>query len=321
MLERILDSIARKPSIGVVGISSWDTILSIDEYPVAGGYALVANALELPGGTSANAAVAAARLGASVELTSTVGNDEAGRQLVESIAAAGVDVKRVRIDRENPTDRTTVISSTIPANRTILWRQGAYPRKGDRLDIDRLFTRDLVLLDSVDPELRRFLIDLPVHTYPGVKILLPLTYAVDFPGRDEFGSIVRCDAVVGSELELQALTGCDSLAAGVAKLQSSMQVSNLRWAAVTRGANGAIAFDAATRFEVEALPVDVVDSTGAGDAFAGAFAVGLASRLELREALLFANVTAALSTTGLGAQTALPSISQVAAILRSALRP
>ncbi len=89
----------------------------------------------------------------------------------------------------------TVITSTNPPDRTLLWRQGAVPRMGDRIDIDRLFTRNLVLLDSVDPTLRRFLIDLPVHTYPDVKILVPMTYVIDFPGRDELDSVVRCDAL------------------------------------------------------------------------------------------------------------------------------
>lgn len=314
----MLDSIAKKPTIGMVGISSWDTILAIDEYPDPGGFAIVASTLELPGGTTSNSAAAAARLGARVDLISAVGDDPTGARLIEMIAGSGVDTSRVRMDPLEPTDQTTVISSASPPNRTIFWHAGAIPRMGDRIDVDHLFTRDLVLLDSVDPALRRFLTDLPVHTYPDVKILVPMTYAVDFPGRDELDSVVRCDALVGSETELCQLTGTDSWPAAIPALQERMRVSNLRCAAITLGADGAMAFDANSVFSVSALPVDVVDTTGAGDAFAGAFAFALACRMDLPEALELANCVAGLSTRALGAQTGLPTIEEAVAALRDA---
>jgi sugar/nucleoside kinase (ribokinase family) len=315
LLDRILSSIAKNPSIGVVGIASWDTLLAVDAYPGPGEFALVTSIHELPGGTTANAAVAAAKLGARVELVSAVGDDAAGRELIRGLRAAGVDTSRVLVRTEEPTDQTTIITSSDPPNRTILWRQGAIPRRGDRIDVDRLFTRDLVLLDSVDPALRRFLIDLPVHTYPGVKILIPMTYVVDFPGQDELDSIARCDALVGSEAELLQLTATDSLAAAVPALQALMRVSNLRWAAATMGSEGAIAFDADVVYSVPAIDVEVVDTTGAGDAFAGALAVALASRTDLYDALVLANCVAGLSVRSIGAQSALPAVDEVAPAL------
>jgi ribokinase len=319
VLNRILNSIANRPTIGVVGIASWDTVLAVDTFPGSGGFTVVDDELQLPGGTSANAAAAAAALGARVDLISTVGDDATGARLTAALEAAGVDVTRIRIASDEPTDRTTVVTSQHPPNRTIFWRQGAIPRRGDRIDIDRLFTRQLVLLDSVDPLLRRFLIDLPVHTFPNVKILVPLTYVVDFPGEDELDSIVRCDALVGSEQELFALTRCDSLDAGVAFLQEKMRISNLRYAAITLGARGSLAFDADRRFDIPAMEVDVVDTTGAGDAFAGAFGMGLASRLDLLDALVLANCVAGLSVRRVGAQSALPTPGEVEAALRSYL--
>lgn len=319
--DRVIASITKKPTIGVVGVASWDTLLAVDNMPGPGGFALVSTALEAPGGTSANAAVAAAALGARVELLSAVGDDDLGRRLIESLQAAGVDCTQVKIDLGTPTDQTTVITSTNPSERTIFWRQGAIPRRGDRIDIDRLFTRDLVLLDSVDPLLRRFLIDLPVHTYPDVKILVPMTYAVDFPGADELESIVRCDALVGSAHELQQLTDSDTLEKAIGEMQAHMRVSNLRQVAVTLGERGALAFDATQVFESPGIAVDVADTTGAGDAFAGAFGVGLACRLDLPEALELANCVASLSVRSLGAQAGLPSLAEVSSILGTRVRP
>ncbi len=321
LFDRVIASIAKKPTIAVVGLASWDTLLAVDLMPEPGGFAMVSSRLELPGGNSANAAAAAAALGARVELLSAVGNDGVGRQLLEALSLAGIDCSRVKIDPDLPTDQTTVITSVHPPDRTIFWQQGAIPRRGDRIDIDRLFTRDLVLLDSVDPLLRRFLIDLPVHTYPNVKILVPMTYVVDFPGADELESVVRCDALVGSAQELQKLTGSATLDEGILAMQRTMRVTNLRAVAVTLGGDGALAFDAEQIYRSPAIPVEVVDTTGAGDAFAGAFAVGLASRLALPDALELANCVAGLSVRSLGAQTGLPSLDEVGALLRSRATP
>lgn len=319
-IDHILASIAKKPSVGVVGIASWDTVLSVETMPAPGGFALVASASEQPGGTSANAAATAATLGACVELISAVGADDAGSRLISALTSTGVDCSQVRVDSVTPTDQTTVISSRVPLDRTIFWREGAIPRRGDRIDINRLFTRDLVLLDSVDPLLRRFLIDLPVHTYPNVKILVPMTYAVDFPGADELESIARCDALVGSAQELIQLTDSETLEAAITSMQERMRVSNLRAVAVTLGASGALAFDEQQVYRVAAIPVEAIDTTGAGDAFAGAFAVGLSSRLSLPDALLLANCVAGLSVRSLGAQSGLPELTEVGDVLRTQLR-
>ncbi len=307
VLDRILDSIAKNPSIGVVGISSWDTVLSVRSMPRPGDTAIVGTRTELPGGSAANAAVAAARLGARVELFSSIGDDAPGVLLAEHLVAAGVGIAQTRIEPGQPTARATRIVSHEPPGRTVFESPGAAPKLGDRFDIDRLFSRHLVLLDSADPALRRFLIDLPVHTYPDVKILAPMTGVVEHPGRDEFDSVIRCDALVGTEDELLALTENDSLDEAIRTMQDHMRVSNLRTVAITRGADGAMAFDARQVFGVAALDVEIHDATGAEAAFAGALAVGLAVRLSLLDTLVLANCVAGLSTQALGAQAAIPS--------------
>ncbi len=319
MLDRILDSIAKNPSIGVVGPSSWDTMLAVRRMPAPGGIITVENRIELPGGSAANAAMAAARLGARVELFSSIGDDPSGAQLAERLVEAGIDVAHVRVESEKRTCQATRIVSHEPASRTVFELPGAAPKLGDRFEIDRLFTRRLVLLDTADSALRRFLIDLPVHTYPDVKILVPMTGVVDHPGRDELDSVIRCDALVGTEQELLVLANCDSLDEAIRVMQDHMRVSNLRTVAITRDAHGAMAFDARQVFGVAALDVDVHDTTGAGDAFAGAIAVGLAVRLSLLDSLVLANCVAGLSTQALGAQAALPTPVGVEIALRQYL--
>lgn len=76
------------------------------------------------------------------------------------------------------------------------------------------------------------------------------------------------------------------------------------------------AFDAVQTMRVPAIEVDAVDTTGAGDAFAGALAVALATRLDLRDALVLANCVSGLACRSIGAQSSLPGIHEVEITLR-----
>lgn len=317
MTDRFSTGNTGRLSIGVLGVASWDTVVSVDQYPAAGGFTFVESIVEQAGGTSANAAVAASRLGARVTLFSRVGSDDAGSRLVRALDAAGVNISHITSDPTLPTDSTIVVTSRTPQERTIFWSRGAMPAMGHRIDIDRLFGNDLVVLDVPDPTLRRFLIDLPVHTYPGARLLVPLTYVVDFPGPDEIDSVERCDAIVGSSAELCAAMQTDDLLDAIDRMQRRMRCSNLRAVAVTLGRDGALAFDASQTFRVSAIDVEVVDTTGAGDTFAGAFAVALGHRWPLDHALAFANAAAGLSTRAVGAQAAMPIFADVMEIIRN----
>lgn len=265
---------AKAPRVAAIGLASWDRLLVVDRYPGPGGYAIVNTDVASAGGTTANAAVALARLGADVFLRARVGDDAAGRALTDAIRAAGVDASGVMAQPGQPTDAATVIVSRRPPDRTILWHQGARLVRGDRLDVPHLFGHDVVLLDVDDVPLRRFLVDLPAHTLPGARLLGTLTYLHDPAIPDAFDLLMRHDAVVGNERELCAITGQSDLEAAIAAVRGRMRGENLRAAIVTRGAAGSLAVTVNERWDVRALPVDVVDTTGAGDALAAGYLVG-----------------------------------------------
>jgi sugar/nucleoside kinase (ribokinase family) len=94
-----------------------------------------------------------------------------------------------------------------------------------------------------------------------------------------------------------------------------MPGANLRVGVVTGGSEGATAFTRGDCWDAAAFPIDAVDTTGAGDAFAGAIAYAMALRWDWPAALRFANAVAGLSTRALGAQTALPCLPEVAELL------
>ncbi len=306
---------ARKPRIAAVGLASWDRIVEVDRYPAPGSYAIVRNTASLPGGTTSNSAVTLARLGAEVTLAALIGDDADGQQMRATLEREGVDNRWLTTVPGATTDSATLIVSAEPRDRTIYWHQGARLVRGDRLDIAAIFSHDVVLLDADDAPLRRFLVDLPAHTRPDVRILGTLTYLADAGLPDAFEVAIRHDVIAGNDRQFCSLTGDDDLDAAIAVVQSAMPGANLRAGVATRGAGGATAFTRSERWDVAAFPIDALDTTGAGDAFAGAVAYAMALRWDWPPALLFANAVAGLSTRALGAQTALPSLEEVDALL------
>ncbi len=296
---------------------SWDTTTLVADYPGEGGWTTILETLTGPGGTTANSAVAAARLGGQVALFGAVGADSVGQQFLASLASESLDLDGVRTLDDKPTDQTTLIVSSATGERTILWNRGARMVRGSRIDIPRLFDVDCCLVDTDDYDLTRFLVDLPVHTFPNTRLLGTLTYLETAPEADVLETLFRFDTVVGSMRQLKQVLGIDDQNLALAELQGRITGSNLRQAFVTDGTNGAYGVDAVTVHHCPAFLVATVDTTGAGDAFAGAVAYGMANRWSSGAILRFASGTAALSTTTLGAQTGLPNRETVERFLSS----
>jgi ribokinase len=305
----------RPPTIALVGLASWDRLLVVDRFAGPGEYAIVVNELSLPGGTTTNAAIALARLGAAVAFAGLVGEDEAGERMRAALVAAGVDVGWLGVRAGEPTDASTIVVGGDPPDRTIYWHQGAAIVRGDRLDVAAIFAHDLVVLDVADHPLRRFLTDLPAHVAPRTRLLGTLTYLVDSDEQDELEVALRHDALVGNEREFRSLTGAVDLDAATRTVQAAMVGANLRLAVASRGAAGCRLFTATTVWDVPAFQVDAIDATGAGDAFAAGLAYALARRLDPPRAGRFANAVGALSTRAFGAQAALPTLAEVAVLL------
>jgi ribokinase len=305
----------RVPKIAAVGLASWDRLMTVDRYPAPGGYAVVRQCLELPGGTTTNSAVTAARLGAQVSIVAIVGDDAPGRAIREALDREGIGTAWLTTDPSSPTDAATVIISTEPPERTIFWHQGARLTRGSRLDITGIFEHDVVLLDVDDLSLRRFLVDLPAHTVPTARLLGPLTYLADAETPAALELALRHDVIVGNEREALEITGQTCLDRAICRLQEAMRGQTLRAGLITRGAAGAVAFTQTERWDAPAYDVTVVDPTGAGDAFAGAVAFAMAQHWAWPDTLRFANAVAALSIRAVGAQTALPSIDEALALL------
>ena len=304
-----------RPRIAAIGLASWDRLLAVERYPAVGEQAVVRAETSAPGGTTTNTAVALARLGARVRVATAVGDDDEGEAIRRELAAEGVDTTWLTVRTGERTDAATIVVSDDPPERTIYWHQGAQLVRGDRLDVEGLFGHDVVVVDVADAPLRRFLLDLPVHTLPRTRLLGTLTYLNDRDLPDALDQALRHDVLVGSERDLLAATGTWTLSDATSALQALMPGANLRACVATRGAAGCRIFTRDERWQLPAFRVPVVDPTGAGDAFTAGVAYGLAMRWEWPRIGRFANAAGALAIRALGAQASLPTLGEIEALL------
>ena len=305
-----------KPRINCIGLSSWDRLIAVPAYPEVGGQADVLEEVSAPGGTTTNTAVALARLGADVGLATAIGDDERGQRVRAGLEAEGIDTSWVTEKPGEVTDLATVIVSREPLDRTIFWEQGAQLRRHDKLDIFGLMSGDVLIVDVGDAPLRRFLLDLPAHTVPNAQLLGSLTYLANEQLEDAFDMALRHDVIVTNARDLLDVTGTWTLSDATTALQHRMRGETLRAALITLGAEGCHIVTEAERKRVPAYKVEVIDPTGAGDAFLAGVAWGMAQRWDWEETGRFANAVGAFSCCSLGAQTSLPSLEDVRTLMR-----
>ncbi len=299
---------------------TWDQLIDTGAYPTEGTYHIVRSITEQSGGTTGNTSTALARLGVEVSLAARVGDDSTGRHLIEELAAEGCDIENVLLRSDEPTDRGVILISGDQDNRdrTILWVQGARLKHGDQLPVEPFFAKDLVLVDLDDARLRLLLLDLPMHVSPRTRIFGTMTFLAELKPFQALELALRHDYLAGHVRELMHATEQETIQGAIARFQQEMVLSQVRFAAFTDGANGCIMVTRDEAIEIPAFEVDVVDPTGAGDAFAAGMAWGILNRFDLEQVGRFANAMGALATRKHGARAALPSLTDVEAFLQTA---
>ena len=287
--------------IVVVGSINRDLVVITDGLPVPGETVLASRHIESPGGKGANQAVAASRLGAEVAFVGSVGEDDAGRTLVQAFVKDGVDVSLIAVTAAAPTG-LAVITVDQAGENTIVVSPGANALVGitDVVDAGSLLRAASVTLLQLE---------IPVPTVANAADLAAgmviLNAAPAGPLPDDLLGTVDVLVVNGSELE--ALTGNSNPAAAV-EIPVPTTV-------VTMGAEGAVVVTGDVITVCPAPAVEVVDTTGAGDAFCGALAAAFDAGMETSDAVSRAVVAGALTTTAFGARSAMPTTEELEAAL------
>ena len=300
------------PRIVVVGSANVDLVGVADRLPGPGETVLGHDFAITPGGKGANQAVGCASLGAPTSFVGRIGRDAFGRQLRAALDAAGVDLGGTVEDPMAPSG-VALIMVDREGHNTILVYPGANGRltPGDvaaamaTAAFDATLVQLEVPLAAVIEACRR-------AGSAGARVVLNPAPAQ--PLSDEL--LARVDVLTPNQHELSVLAGMPvgdfQEARRAARTLLARGVSGL---VVTLGAEGALVVSAEDEESVPSLPVEVVDTTGAGDAFSAALTVALVEGRSLLAAAHFANAAGALATTGLGAQQALPTRAQVLELL------
>lgn len=300
----------KKSDVLVIGSNMIDLTTYINRMPVAGETVEAADFSMGFGGKGANQAVAAAHLGSQVSFISMVGDDNFGEQQVANFKAANIDVTGVGVGHKSSGAAPIFVDPT--ADNRILIIKGANneltPAVLDtHLDLIQN-TKLIVLQQEIPLETNYHVIDL-ANQY-GVPILLnpaPANSHLDME------HVRRVDFFSPNETELATLTGLptesmDEISRAAQRLVD-MGVKNVL---VTIGSRGVLWVSATTSQLIDAVKVEAVDTTGAGDAFIGSFAHYFAQGDTVPQALHHANEYAAITVTRRGTQKSYPTAKEVA---------
>jgi ribokinase len=267
-----------------------------------------------PGGKGANQAVAAARLGARAALVARIGRDDRGNEMLAGLKREGVDTRFVVRDAKESTG-AAVIMVDAQAEKQILSAPGANRRLTVR-DVQRALSQAMarVVLMQFEVPLATVTATARLARKLGAQVLLDPAPPVELPS----DALLRfVDVIRPNSSEAEALTGIQvSNQASARRAAAKLIQRGVRAVAMQAGDDGnLLVWHGGTQL-LPKLPVKSVDATGAGDAFIAALAVGIAEGRAFIEAGWMANGAAALATTKLGAQTALPRRKELSKLLK-----
>lgn len=293
--------------IVVVGSFVMDLVVWASRRPVKGESIFGDDFAMFPGGKGANQAVAAARLGADVAMIGRLGQDAFGDMFLQVLSEERINSEYVIRDSREGTGVGTPVIDSDGDNSIIM-----IPRANKRLSIEdinkasRVLEQCDVLLLQLEVPVEASMRAAEIAHRAHAKVILDPAPALSIP--EEFFPLI--DVIMPNEVEFQMLTGspADTLES-VKKGSRILMDKGIEVVIVTVGPRGAFVVEEGYAKQVPAWPVDkVVDTTGAGDAFAGAFAVALARGLDISDSVDLAVKAGAYSVTKAGAIPSMPSL-------------
>ena len=288
--------------IAVIGSINMDLTARAERLPGKGETVSADDLRYVSGGKGANQAVAAARLGGDVTMFGCVGDDAFADQLIENLKQNGVDTTHIRKIPGVSSGIAMITVASLSADNCIVVVPGANrnvtPAYVDDLR-DAILEADILMLQNEIPsETVAHVIDLGHRA--GKTILYNPAPAAPLP----VGAMEKISYLTPNEHEAALLFPEDRELSSLLEAYGGKLI-------VTLGEQGAAAWENGELLHIPARPAHVVDTTGAGDTFNGAFAFALAEGYGFQRALRFSNVAASLSTERPGAQGGMPTRDEV----------
>jgi ribokinase len=296
----------------VLGSINRDFVLRVERRPQPGETVTNAELSTHNGGKGANQAAAAALLGASVAFLGRVGDDEFGEPLVQALGEKGIDTSLV--ERVSDASTGAAFITVTPDGENAITvapgvNQSLTPEDADAASDAIQDAR--VLVAQMEIPVKTVLRAVEIAAEKGTRALVNLAPTFEVPRE----LLERLDPLVVNEHEAAFLLG--NKVEGVdGALSAAPELLSLgpRSAVITVGSAGAVFANGESTGHLTAPEVDVVDTTGAGDAFVGALAVRLAHKASLEDAVAYAVRAGAAAVTKEGAQGALPTPEVVEAL-------
>lgn len=290
-----------------LGLSALDQVWRVEQ-PFAGGSEKIKAVAygTLGGGMAANASVAVAKLGASVAFWGRAGNDAAGHEMASAFTAEGVDVENFRLFPDGRSSISGIIVDSLGERQIVNFR-GLYPEAADWLPLDAVAQASSVLADP------RWVEGAATLFGEARARGIPTVLDGDMADAEVFERLLPLtDHAIFSEPALTAYAGSadDRSLAGLARF-------GCRVVAVTRGEGGVSWYEQGRLHRQAAYAVDVVDTTGAGDVFHGAYALAIGAGLDVRAAMAFSAATAAMKCRHAGGRNGIPDINECLAFMRT----
>lgn len=278
----------------VIGSINADLVFISDKRPEQGETIIGKDFKIVPGGKGANQAIAAARLGRKVGFIGAVGNDNNGRMLIENFKQNNVETKYIKTV-ENISSGVANIVLAQGDNSIIVIPGANHSITKSLIDenIDIIRNSKLVLIQN---EIPLEIVEYTVNVAYENKVNLILNPAPAVKLKEDI--ISKVNYLTPNELEAKIIFHNPNIEEILSKYPNKL--------IITKGSKGVIYHNGTSIVNIPAFNVDVVDTTGAGDTFNGAFATAIVDGYSIDESILFANKAAAISITKFGAQNGMP---------------
>lgn len=297
----------KQPHIVVIGSLNMDLVVSVPRMPQVGETLTGTGFKMIPGGKGANQAVGCTRLGAKTTLIGAVGCDAFGEQMIMQLKAEGIQTATIERIENVPTGTATIYHS--PNDNCIAVVPGANEYCTPELVSSHERTiceADLLLVQlEIPPAAVNRAMEIAASA--GVPVVLNPAPAQQLPEE----MLKLASFITPNETEFELISGSSSA-------EADLQHGMLNWEErygnqliITRGKQGSSFLLDGALETVKAPLVEVVDTTGAGDAFNSAFCVAYAGGQSKEQAVSFAVKAASLSVTKFGAQAGMPTLQEV----------
>ena len=298
--------------IVALGENSVDLLLVSAVFPQRNGKHQLDDATWLPGGQMASAAAICARLGWRTRYVGRFGDDELGRTSRQSLVDEGVEVSESTVVPRTPNRVAVILVDRTSGERTVLWHKDrGLAMKAAALTREAVTAGRMLLVDCTEIEAAtdaaRYAREAGRATVVDVETVQPGTHQL----------LAHIDAIIAAEPFPPALTGYGDPGRA---LEAMAREFRSPLVAMTLGEGGSLALCGGREVRTAGFAIDVVDSTGAGDAFRAGFAAACLRQPEgeIEDVLKYANAVAALNCRGLGARGGIPTPAEVDALLQGA---